>query len=175
MTFRTICTVVTLAVIVNVSAKTAPAQGFASMETAPLASDVEKAARAAVFGQCSIAIPIGGFSAVAECSLSNLAGNSIASQVPAGKILVVENVTSTCTKGANDPIAYLVLGNNSFWIDVPTTLKSSSGGRHAFGGSSPARTYVPAGKTVTALFVLQEFATYPANCIVRFAGHFVKQ
>lgn len=91
--------------------------------------------------------------------------------VPAGQVLVIEDVTAGCTKRPTDQIT-------SFSFDagpiknLPLTLRATlQNGNGVYSSSQLVKMYVPPGDTVTARLWLAAPATGLATCGIQFNGY----
>lgn len=143
--------------------------------------EVEKEARSAVRGACSGSIQANHNVGSGACSMT-LAGEQLVQAVPAGKHLVVEDVSASCETAGGELIARLSLGvfppapavGWHKWI--PLASQGTTGGiapRTWRTGSIPAKFYAPPGSTLGLNLFSGTPVTAYSSCDVRFAGHLV--
>lgn len=136
--------------------------------------DVEKEARSAVRGNCEISVDPGYVSTLTDCALSDL-NQILGSTVPAGKVLVIEDISASCAKSNADltmTLAFRTGGN--FWKHLPLQLvRTLSNGRQAWIASVAARMYAKAGENVWIAIDTGNNASQLTSCGVRFQGHLV--
>ncbi len=143
--------------------------------------EVEKEARSAVFGACSGLIQPNANVGSGSCSMTLANGQSVQA-VPAGKHLVVEDVSASCETASDELIAKLSLivfppppaVNWRKWIPLANQGTTGSISPRTWRtGSVAARFYAPPGSTLgLSLFSGTATTGIPA-CDVRFAGHLV--
>jgi hypothetical protein len=136
--------------------------------------EIEKAARSAVRGTCDVSIDPGYSGNLTNCSMADLNQN-LGETVPAGKILVIEDINATCSKSNADLTTVLNFrtGGNSL-KPVPLQLvRTLSNGRQTWISSQTARLYVKAGENVWVSLDAGNNATQLTSCGVRFQGHLV--
>lgn len=135
--------------------------------------DVEKEARAAVRGVCELSIDPGYGGNLTDCTMSDL-NQSLGATVPAGKILVIEDIAATCSKLNTDTTTYLLLRTGGLWKPVPLQLvRTLSNGRQTWISSQTVRMYAKAGENVWLSMDTGNNATQLTSCGVRFQGHLV--
>lgn len=118
--------------------------------------EIEKAARSAVRGTCDVSIDAGYSGNLANCTMADFNQN-LGETVPAGKILVIEDINATCSKSNADLTTVLNFrtGGNS-WKPVPLQLVRTLSWARAYrgfgrrpgghlAGSFPAGAIVPRG------------------------------
>jgi hypothetical protein len=158
---------IVMLLLLGAAATTAFAQSFSQ----PV-REVEKAARGAVTGQCGAAIQQGN-GAIGDCVLFDQE-LSLGALVPAGKILVVEDVSASCEKASADTWdgLRLVMPGNSKPLPIERQ-RTSPAGRDYWLASMPMRAYVKAGRKVTMHMYTVGQASQIAACSVIFTGHLV--
>jgi len=151
-------------------AASAVAQGYSQ----PV-REMEKEARSAVRGACEISIEAGHSGNSVNCAMADFTQN-FGETVPAGKILVIEDIAATCYKSNADLTASLLLRTGNFWKPLPLQLvRTLSNGRQIWISSQQTRLYAKAGENVWASVDASSNVTQSTNCGVRFQGHLVTQ
>lgn len=153
------------------------AAAFAQSWSQPV-REIEKEARSAVTGFCSNIDISPGFSGsgIVQCSFfSIMPGSPALNQVPAGKILVIEDLSGSCTKPATDSfsqVAFSVAGRSKL---VPLILLSTfaNGTIQKWIASASVRLYAPPQSTATASVSLNTNTTGLVGCGLNFTGHLV--
>ncbi|MDX2154825.1 MAG: hypothetical protein SFV54_29045 [Bryobacteraceae bacterium] len=126
----------------------------------------------AVRGQCQTATVVAGNGTIQNCILIPLTGGAGLPKVPAGKVLVIEDVTVRCVKGVNDTLEYVSLVAFPYYREVMPELRGTKAGKHVMGGSSLTRVY--AGPNTDVKFAVEFInnVTEQANCFMSFMGHY---
>lgn len=139
--------------------------------------EMEKEARSAVTGSCGqIEVPAGfSGSAIITCTFRSIMPGSIAmNRVPVGRILVIEDISGSCTKAGSDTFSSLRIDAGGRPKQLPLTLRANYGnGAQAWYSSTPLRMYAPPDSAVTASVSLTTNATQMAQCGLNFSGHLV--
>jgi hypothetical protein len=144
--------------------------------------EVEKEARSAVRGACSGSILANSnVGSGAACSIT-LPDQQSVQAVPAGKHLVVEDISASCETVSGEIIARLSLGvfppaPAVAWHKwIPLASQGTTGSiapRTWRAASMPARFYAPPGSTLGLNLFSGTPVTAYSSCDVRFAGHLV--
>ncbi len=141
--------------------------------------EVEKSARTAVTGNCNDVEVYGGqiSSNVVQCNfypVSRVSEAELYTRVPAGKVLVVEDLSVRCYKHNSDGFSgvFFNTGNRKY---IPLQLQSTASGtgRQIYVSSLPVTMYAPAGERVTSSFTMMANANQHASCFVSYYGHLV--
>jgi hypothetical protein len=99
---------------------------------------------------------------------------NIGAVVPAGKVLVIEDLAASCSKSNQDLPLTVFLRFGVYWKPIPLQLERTlSNGRQTWHASQPSKLYVKAGELVYAAVDAGNNATQLVNCGVRFHGHLV--
>lgn len=161
-----------IALVLAFTLSAASAQQFAQ----PV-RDVEKEARSAVFGYCNPIILAGQTSTanVNNCSLGSVTGASFSNAtVPAGKILVIEEASASCSKGATNTwaFAHLFPANGYGRRILPLELQGTENGVQRWATFTNGRLYA-ANTQVRSVVQLVDNATALTSCSIYFTGHVV--
>lgn len=145
-----------------------------SDEVSPLAADNQAAAKSPVSGSCALSVTPGqNNSGTVACAFTGAVG---VNEVPAGKNLVIEDVSGQCFKHTNDPLDVLMLITPYYVKEIPMTVTSTVNGVQRLGGSLPVRAYAPAGTKIQAsVYFRQNVANVMVGCGIQFTGHYVKK
>lgn len=131
-------------------------------------------ARTAVFGLCQQVEVLSGSSAgnTKTCILRPIVGTAqVMTAVPAGQVLVIEDVTAGCNKRPSDQISSLSF-DAGVLKNLPLTARATlSNGNVVYSSSQLVKMHVPPGDTVTARVFLAQQATGLVTCGVQFNGY----
>lgn len=140
--------------------------------------EVQKEARSAVAGHCNATIAAGYVSSGYQpCNVKSITGADLGGAVPAGKVLVVEEVSATCFKAVADGWQALSLtGTGSGFSPsrtIPLAKIGTTSPRDQWVAFAGGRLYLPANAQIVATLFMGGNATLAASCAVSFSGHLV--
>lgn len=136
--------------------------------------EIEKEARSAVRGYCAQIMITSGAGTSGPCILSPLIGSGSWNTVPAGKILVIEDVNIRCSKHSSDSFAAIRLQPSLYFRDFNLTLRYTGPDQNqVWGGSFPVRMYGKPDSEVTMSLSMSNNVTGLATCRIDFVGHLV--
>jgi hypothetical protein len=149
------------------AALTAPAQSYSN----PV-REVEKPGKSAVFGACDLNILAGNSISEIECTLVENEQN-IGVAIPAGKVLVIEDISVILVKATADVLNGVRLSAGLYVKALPMQVETNlSPTRQRLICSIPMRTYVRPGFKVYFQTALLTAATADLTGTVKFIGHF---
>jgi|GEM_PF-2481436 len=161
-----------ITLLATIAASAAMAQSWAQ----PV-RDVDREAKSAVHGTCSPlrVAPSYRSSAMQTCSIKPILGNAAAvTRVPEGKVLVIEEHSTACTKASSESFSLLMFGpNGALKTYVPTFIGNGDFGRQNFSQNALTKMYVAPNEPVYGHVSTVNNATAEVNCTIRFQGHFV--
>ncbi len=141
-------------------------------------------AAAACFAQSGVLSPVVGNCQNVEVYSGSSSGNGktcwfkpilnplqVYTAVPAGQVLVIEDVTAGCNKRPSDQITSLSFDAGVI-KNLPLTARATlTNGNVVYSSSQLVKMYVPPLDTVTARLWLSAPATGLATCTVQFSGY----
>ncbi len=134
--------------------------------------EMEKPGRSVATGLCSLTLLPGYSSDSVECTVAEN-GQPLGATIPAGKTLVIEDISASCIKGSADPLDSMRLIAGAYTKSLPAVLETTfPGNRQRWISSMPLRIYARPGTQVHFSAGTVNNATAEMNCTVRFTGHF---
>jgi len=141
--------------------------------------EVEKEARNAVYGICQdVGVPAGAVSTSPRvCRFKSIfdppAISNYVERVPAGKVLVIEDVHASCLKSNTDNFDSLLFGLNAM-RPLPLQLRANFvNGRQKYSANLLTRMYAPANERISAVVHMTSNSNDTTSCSVSFYGHYV--
>ena len=138
--------------------------------------EVEKGARSAVRGTCVLNIYPNSASGQSQCAMWLVTGEA-AQAVPAGKHLVVEDLSTYCFTNTGEAYSYLAMSvvppaNGQAWSRyIPLQNQATINGKVYRSSSVTSRFYAGPGSTLWIGAYTVNAVSSQSQCTVRFAGH----
>ncbi len=161
-----------IAVLCTVAASAVMAQSWAQ----PV-READREAKSAIVGTCG---PLRVFashrtSGMQTCTMRPVVGGGAAvDRVPGGKVLVIEELATVCTKLSSDSFSMLMFGpTGALKTFVPTYIGAAEFGRQNYSLNQLTKMYVGPTEQIYGYASTVNNANGEVSCNIRFQGHLV--